>query len=523
MSFKTLPKSLVDACVEVSSERNEDYAQLTAYYMAEGLKKFGVKRESQLGENDRVALNSWVQIKIDEACSLCKMGEEDHMPGDDVLYTDDDEMMQDLGEDDDLTASDVVKAELDAMGKSLDELTPEEKKELFNKVDDLITAKNESYAKGEWIIYDDTTNKILRRAKNAKEAKKIMNMLDNLGKYKDLGMISVEHPAAKQMLKSLKEAKDSYKVIDPKKLSKGDVVDRLIAKGSGGIGSKVRYTNAEVISTGSGKPEFRATDEKGKTRMVSPRDVIQVLMKEVLDLTSGTEEEAIKRAIDDFLKSDAPQFKGKTKEEKINMAIAAVKSARGTARNEDLELEYVEEGLSAKQISMLRDAWGDIKTIDPNSAGYKKLINFLNKLPQHQLKALSKANINFVSMLAKNRISENITEDIDLSQEEQSDADDVATNGAVAVGDAMSAEPIQADVIKDTTPTDGTHEFRLLLQYATSGDVFVGGPFQATHIYPPLSFPAASSVKELSDLIDGMPFFNRVVEKAIETAMETYE
>jgi hypothetical protein len=49
---------------------------------------------------------------------------------------------------------------------------------------------------------------------------------------------------------------------------------------------------------------------------------------EVLDLKSGSEQEAIKKAIDDFLKSDAPQFKGKTKQQKIDMAIAAVKSAR---------------------------------------------------------------------------------------------------------------------------------------------------------------------------------------------------
>ena len=33
-------------------------------------------------------------------------------------------------------------------------------------------------------------------------------------------------------------------------------------------------------------------------------------------------------AIDDFSKSDAPQFKGKSKKEKIAMAIAAVKGAR---------------------------------------------------------------------------------------------------------------------------------------------------------------------------------------------------
>ena len=52
------------------------------------------------------------------------------------------------------------------------------------------------------------------------------------------------------------------------------------------------------------------------------------ITKEELDLTSGTEQEAIKRAIDDFIKSDAPQFAGKSKDERIKMAIAAVKDAR---------------------------------------------------------------------------------------------------------------------------------------------------------------------------------------------------
>jgi len=43
--------------------------------------------------------------------------------------------------------------------------------------------------------------------------------------------------------------------------------------------------------------------------------------------------------IDDFIKSDAPQFKGKTKEQRINMALAAYYSARKEAGLEESELD----------------------------------------------------------------------------------------------------------------------------------------------------------------------------------------
>jgi len=479
MSFKSLPSSLIDASKDVMDVSKEEYYSLLEKYTRMGLERFGVKRELQLCESDRRALHAWIQVQLSETYNSQNFYES-HMPGDDILYTDDGEMKKDLGEEvagwiasyqgkkleivkdrdakdlytakmfaiqklkvpkskqgylaikpaynesvqEEMTAQDVVKSELEKMGKSLDELTPEEKKELFNKVDDLVKAKNEiaenfksgdkvvykshktqeefvgivqnqkgaqtysvklnrtgktvdarvselrlgtslkneNYAKGEWIVYDGKKKKILRKTKSPEEAKKIIKMLDRLGKYSDLGMISVDHPNAKSFLKTLKE---------------------------------------EDIS-------------------------------EVLDLTKGTEEEAIKIAIDDFLKSDAPQFKGKTKEEKIDMAIAAVKQARGTSIKEEVE------------------------------------------------------------------------------------ADDVATNGAVAVGDAMTADPVHADIVKDSFPAEGRFEYRLLLQYATGGDVFMGAPYEGTHLYPPMSLPGANSISELKSLVEAMPFFNNVVERVLD-------
>jgi len=416
MSFKSLPSSLIDASKDVMDVSKEEYYSLLEKYTRMGLERFGVKRELQLCESDRRALHAWIQVQLSETYNSQNFYES-HMPGDDILYTDDGEMKKDLGEEvagwiasyqgkkleivkdrdakdlytakmfaiqklkvpkskqgylaikpaynesvqEEMTAQDVVKSELEKMGKSLDELTPEEKKELFNKVDDLVKAKNEI-------------------AENFKSGDKVV--------YKS-------HKTQEEFVGIVQKQKgaQTYSV----KLNRtGKTVDARVSELR--LGTSLKEEN----------------------------------VSEVLDLTKGTEEEAIKIAIDDFLKSDAPQFKGKTKEEKIDMAIAAVKQARGTSIKEEVE------------------------------------------------------------------------------------ADDVATNGAVAVGDAMTADPVHADIVKDSFPAEGRFEYRLLLQYATGGDVFMGAPYEGTHLYPPMSLPGANSISELKSLVEAMPFFNNVVERVLD-------
>jgi hypothetical protein len=85
-------------------------------------------------------------------------------------------------------------------------------------------------------------------------------------------------------------------------------------------------------------------------------------------------------------------------------------------------------------------------------------------------------------------------------------ADEIATNGAVGVGDASVAEPKHADVIKDSSPLTGTTEYRLLVQFATN---------EGTHIYPPVSLPGAPTVAALRDLVEGLPYFNDVMDAAL--------
>lgn len=55
-------------------------------------------------------------------------------------------------------------------------------------------------------------------------------------------------------------------------------------------------------------------------------------------------------------------------------------------------------------IENLRKEYDNLKTMDPESATYVKLIKLLDSLPQTHLKQLAQANIKFISMLAKNRV-----------------------------------------------------------------------------------------------------------------------
>jgi len=74
-----------------------------------------------------------------------------------------------------------------------------------------------------------------------------------------------------------------------------------------------------------------------------------------------------------------------------------------------LKLESVMKGslnFSESMIEALRLAYSQISNINPDSDNYKKLISLLDKLDKNALQKLSKANIKFVSMLAKNRLKD---------------------------------------------------------------------------------------------------------------------
>lgn len=62
-------------------------------------------------------------------------------------------------------------------------------------------------------------------------------------------------------------------------------------------------------------------------------------------------------------------------------------------------------GFSMDMINKLRKEWGKLTTVNPESPVYKKLVNLLDSLDVNRLKQLARANIKFVSLLAKIRAS----------------------------------------------------------------------------------------------------------------------
>lgn len=81
--------------------------------------------------------------------------------------------------------------------------------------------------------------------------------------------------------------------------------------------------------------------------------------------------------------------------------------------------EVVKEAInfSKQQLDHLRKGYAPLKRINPASPSYKKLEKVLNNLGPAGLKQIADANINFISMLAKNRIkfkkqNENINESL---------------------------------------------------------------------------------------------------------------
>lgn len=78
--------------------------------------------------------------------------------------------------------------------------------------------------------------------------------------------------------------------------------------------------------------------------------------------------------------------------------------------NESRILENIvnEATFTKAHIDALKSAYGGIKKINPDSPSYKKLTKMLDSMTNDQLKSLAKADIKFVSPLAKNRLREGV-------------------------------------------------------------------------------------------------------------------
>lgn len=144
MSLRNLPKSLIDSVQNVLTLSSSQKSQISGRVFAEGLKHFGISSLTELNEGQLKAFHAWTQIRLAEADCHCNVDEDD-MPGDAPFHKDNDEDAEKKKElDEGEAAQSAVAAELKKLGKTLDQLSPEEKKDLFNRVDARVTAKNEA-------------------------------------------------------------------------------------------------------------------------------------------------------------------------------------------------------------------------------------------------------------------------------------------------------------------------------------------------------------------------------------------
>jgi hypothetical protein len=110
----------------------------------------------------------------------------------------------------------------------------------------------------------------------------------------------------------------------------------------------------------------------------------------------------------------------------------------------------------------------------------------------------------------KKEIDEEEAED-EIKESVALDADELAVNGAVGVTDVDEQYPVHADVIKDSSPLLGTTEYRLFAQFNTN---------TLPQIVPPVTLPGAPSVDALRSVVEGLPWFCQVCEKALTDAAD---
>lgn len=131
-------------------------------------------------------------------------------------------------------------------------------------------------------------------------------------------------------------------------------------------GSKLRNTKTGIIVTvlGISGDRVKVREESGNEKVVRIGILqnIKWKLEEVLDLKSGSEEDAIRRAYKDFKKSKRKQFQGKTDAKLAKMAFAATKAARNesvlneadyTSLDFDNYIDKIDADIQKAQIKLL--------------------------------------------------------------------------------------------------------------------------------------------------------------------------
>lgn len=206
---------------------------------------------------------------------------------------------------------------------------------------------------------------------------------------------------------------------------------------------------------------------------------------------------------EDDMPGDAPFHKGGNEdsekkkeldeEDKDDVTEAALKStSKKVLKSEVIELaKDVNAGETA--IALFNKAFGSSESLTLKELGSK--MQKLSNTPALDKKIGAVFGI----------LSLELTENVEI------DADEIATNGAVGVTDANDQLPVHADVLRDTTPVDGKTEYRLFVQFNTN---------TLPIIVPPVTLPGAPTVDALRDVVEGLPFYCDVCEKALIDAAD---
>ena len=97
-----------------------------------------------------------------------------------------------------------------------------------------------------------------------------------------------------------------------------------------------------------------------------------------------------------------------------------------------LAQDNVNEKLDNKQLALLKYAYKDIKKINPSEPAYGRMVKHLDTLSKSELQQLADAGINFISLLAKNRL---------MRSESVSEAVPTQTKWAVAIASLTATRP----------------------------------------------------------------------------------
>jgi hypothetical protein len=162
-----------------------------------------------------------------------------------------------------------------------------------------------------------------------KEAKDIMK------KHNELGHLAPSLMARRSALYDKLKKTDNYKKIFPEENVKEELIGKQknIDKNNNG---KLDKQDFEMLRKSKGK--WKSSSYKNSDGKWASKDVKEETLEEKLNPSMGSA-----KYIDDFIKSKDPRFEGKTKKERIKMALGAYYSAK----NE--EVEQVDEAYGDKR------------------------------------------------------------------------------------------------------------------------------------------------------------------------------